>query len=468
MEALHPADIVANEDPNDADSSRSSLATDAFPVCPGDCISGRHNENNLQLQVGGDPIVRLSRFGLRGAGPTIIQFVLGGAVGELGFTNPFFPTEPNNPVNVQNPGCVDPVGDPDLHESVIFGCRNFIRMSAPPELGAELLTVLEGLLDDPRTRFPRDTVEGMIQRGGELFGVNLAQFAACIVAGTGNCLQSRARARDRQLDCAGCHTPVFATGGSPAEVGDRHLSQKWIHLFSDLLLHDMGEVTPERVATTPRDPLPGARLEREVQLASGETVLRTWPEPTSFDLSRNLADDTLPAQGRATGREWRTPPLWGMGKTSPPFLHDARVYLSGLSVHTTPASTVYTDSTVTNAPLIIQTQDDAIRAAIELHDLPAPDRDPTDPNADDRHAPTDWANGGGCPIPAGAIAGAGGFPVFYMLTPPAPPEPTLVLCPPYAHPNSLRNRSEAREVILRYRSLSPRDQQALIEFLKQL
>jgi hypothetical protein len=33
---------------------------------------------------------------------------------------------------------------------------------------------------------------------------------------------------------------------------------------------------------------------------------------------------------------------------------------------------------------------------------------------------------------------------------------------------SQTNRNEAREVILRFRELSPEDQQAVIEFLKQL
>jgi hypothetical protein len=42
------------------------------------------------------------------------------------------------------------------------------------------------------------------------------------------------------------------------------------------------------------------------------------------------------------------------------------------------------------------------------------------------------------------------------------------ICPPYASGTSQRNRSEAREVIRRFRSLSAADQQAIIEFLKQL
>ena len=52
---------------------------------------------------------------------------------------------------------------------------------------------------------------------------------------------------------------------------------------------------------------------------------------------------------------------------------DGSVYLSTLTLDTTPAGTVFTNSKVTNAPLIVRSVDDALRAAIELHDLPAPD-----------------------------------------------------------------------------------------------
>jgi hypothetical protein len=42
------------------------------------------------------------------------------------------------------------------------------------------------------------------------------------------------------------------------------------------------------------------------------------------------------------------------------------------------------------------------------------------------------------------------------------------VCPPYDSDVSRRNRSESREVIRRFRSLRAGDQQAIIEFLKQL
>ncbi|MBS1985027.1 MAG: c-type cytochrome [Bdellovibrionales bacterium] len=81
------------------------------------------------------------------------------------------------------------------------------------------------------------------------------------------------------LACTQCHATTFVTGEVP---GDATLSRRRIHPYSDLLLHDMG---PE--------------------LADGRP-------------------DFL-----ATGTEWRTPPLWGLGsveavsgRTS--LLHDGR------------------------------------------------------------------------------------------------------------------------------------------------
>jgi CxxC motif-containing protein (DUF1111 family) len=39
------------------------------------------------------------------------------------------------------------------------------------------------------------------------------------------------------IGCTACHTPAFTTGSSPVEA----LSGRTVRLYSDLLLHDMGE-----------------------------------------------------------------------------------------------------------------------------------------------------------------------------------------------------------------------------------
>ena len=46
--------------------------------------------------------------------------------------------------------------------------------------------------------------------------------------------------------------------------------------------------------------------------------------------------------------------------------------------------------------------------------------------------------------------------------------PKAVICPPYKSATSQTNRSDAAEVIYRFRQLGRDDQQAVIEFLKQL
>ena len=82
-----------------------------------------------------------------------------------------------------------------------------------------------------------------------------------------------------QAQCADCHIPTLKTGVLP---GVPSVSNQTIHAFTDMLLHDMGP-----------------------------------------DLADNRPDF------RASGSEWRTPPLWGIGLVQTVnghtnFLHDGR------------------------------------------------------------------------------------------------------------------------------------------------
>ncbi len=82
-----------------------------------------------------------------------------------------------------------------------------------------------------------------------------------------------------QAGCQSCHTPKFTTAANAAEP---ELANQVIRPYSDLLLHDMGE---------------------------------------------GLADHR--SEFQASGRDWRTPPLWGIGLTQTVsghtrFLHDGR------------------------------------------------------------------------------------------------------------------------------------------------
>jgi hypothetical protein len=295
---------------------------------------------------------------------------------------------------------------------------------------------------------------GQVRRGAELFGIDVVAFANRMLPGAmpaaGDGLDPHAiNQADRKLNCVGCHIPVQRTGQSPADVGAHNLSFVWAPIFSDLLLHKVPLVNAERIlkqvnasdTPRPRDPMVVARLDANGNGNGGHMF-------NTFDIPRNLADDTfLNAKASADGREFRTAPLMGMGRMGPPFLHDARVYLSTLTVDTTPAGTVTTNSKATNAPLVVRTLDDAILAAIELHDLPAPD----DHN-------TSKQLGGGCPVPATSAHSN----IDYGSS------PADVICPAYNSAVSQTNRSDSREVIRRFRALSQSDQQALIEFLKQL
>jgi CxxC motif-containing protein (DUF1111 family) len=82
----------------------------------------------------------------------------------------------------------------------------------------------------------------------------------------------RGKSNFSSVGCALCHTPAMRTGNSTVEA----LRFQTANLYSDLLIHDMGT---------------------------------------------GLADNV--SQGAATGREFRTAPLWGLGQRVF-FLHDGR------------------------------------------------------------------------------------------------------------------------------------------------
>ena len=85
--------------------------------------------------------------------------------------------------------------------------------------------------------------------------------------------ERRGEAVFQEVGCASCHTPTLRTGASPVAA----LADRDVPLYSDLLLHDLGEY---------------------------------------------LADGIH--QGEAAGgSEWRTTPLWGLGRRLW-YLHDAR------------------------------------------------------------------------------------------------------------------------------------------------
>jgi len=203
IEAIPEAAIVANADPNDVD---------------GDGISGRPNFVPAaafvpETEPASGAGLKLGRFGRKAQNAVLLQQVVEAYLQDIGITSPFLPLENCNPLAPVPIEAVDRVPDPEVLESTVQAVTHYIRALAPPEPGADTERRVEG------------------------------------------------RALFTQIQCARCHVPSFQTGPSPIPA----LAGRTVTLYSDLLLHDMGDA---------------------------------------------LADNR--PDGQATGREWRTPPLWGL------------------------------------------------------------------------------------------------------------------------------------------------------------
>ena len=194
----------------------------------GDSISGRPNwvtppDYVPMTEIGGGPGEQFGRFSRKAQVSSLVQQVAEAFQQDIGITNGFIPNEHYH--------TGDTVPDPEIDESTVMETIVFLRLLAPA---------------------PRGEITPEVERGDTLFG---------------------------EIGCASCHVPTMKTGPSPIAA----LNEVDVHLYSDLLLHDMGE-----------------------------------------ELADNRPD------GAATGREWRTAPLWGtrlvaefLGGT-PFFLHDGR------------------------------------------------------------------------------------------------------------------------------------------------
>ncbi len=221
IEAIPEESILANEDPADND---------------GDGISGRANwvgaaEFVPVTEIGGGPGLQLGRFGRKANVSSLVGQIVGAYHQDMGITSDFRPEEDLN-LSGGGSSIGDDVPDPEIPASTVMETVVYVRLLAPPKPG-------------PST----DNVE---------------------------------RGRDRfmnSLKCASCHVPMMKTG--PNDISA--LDEVDVHLYSDLLLHDMG------------------------------------PE---------LADNR--EDGSASGTEWKTAPLWGTriieaflnGQSF--FLHDGR------------------------------------------------------------------------------------------------------------------------------------------------
>ncbi|NNG17433.1 MAG: thiol oxidoreductase [Gemmatimonadales bacterium] len=203
IEAISEAAILALADETDAD---------------GDGISGRPNWVTPPafvpaMEPGGGSGPQLGRFSRKAQVSSLLQQTVEAYHQDIGITSDFLPIENQNPLAGSPTDAADRVADPEISQSTVRAVVHYIRTLAPPAPGA-------------------DTPERM--RGRALFV---------------------------QLNCSGCHVPQLMTGPNPIAA----LARQPVTLYSDLLLHDMGD-----------------------------------------DLADNRPD------GSANGREWRTAPLWGL------------------------------------------------------------------------------------------------------------------------------------------------------------
>lgn len=203
IEAIPESAILANAD--SADSDR-------------DGISGRPNWVYVAEYVpantpGAGEQLRIGRFGRKAQTSNLVEQTVGAYSQDMGITSDFLPGEVTNPYSHAQTLAADRVADPEVSASTVQAVVQYIRTLAPPRAAAEIGEVAEG-----RTQFER-------------------------------------------IGCARCHVPALTTGPSVVTA----LSGRRVELYSDLLLHDMGD-----------------------ELADGRP------------------------DGQATGREWKTPPLWGL------------------------------------------------------------------------------------------------------------------------------------------------------------
>jgi CxxC motif-containing protein (DUF1111 family) len=203
IEAIPESEILSRADPDDAN---------------GDGISGRPNWVNPPVWVpltepGSGPELRIGRFGRKAQTSSILQQSVEAYLQDMGITTDFLPDENRNPMAAHPHDAVDVVPEPEVAAGTVFAVVNYLRLLAPPAPGEA-------------------TAER--ERGSVVFA---------------------------NAGCAACHTPVLHTGSAIVPA----LANKPVTLYSDLLLHDMGDA---------------------------------------------LADHR--PDGQASGREWRTTPLWGL------------------------------------------------------------------------------------------------------------------------------------------------------------
>jgi len=202
IDAIPESVILSRADPDDRD---------------GDGISGRPNwvtpldyAPNAPTNASGQ---RIGRFGRKAQTASLLEQTVEAYHQDMGITSDFRPRENHNPLSSVPVDVADRVVDPEIPPATVLAVVHYLRTLAPPRPGSDT---------DQR---------------------------------------QEARALFASVGCAGCHVQTLQTGPSSVAA----LSNQPVELYSDLLLHDMGDA---------------------------------------------LADNR--PDGSANGREWRTAPLWGL------------------------------------------------------------------------------------------------------------------------------------------------------------
>jgi CxxC motif-containing protein (DUF1111 family) len=211
IEAIPTATILALSDPEDADGDGISGRPNF--VVPADFVPTDEPGGFVADEEFPEGVPRLGRFGRKAQVSSLLLQVVKAYHEDMGITNDFLPVENKNPLASRATEAADRVADPELPEEELRAVLAYIRLLAPPASGAMTAARAEG---------------------EDLFA---------------------------SVGCTDCHVPELRSGPSSIAA----LTNKPVRLFSDLLLHDMGD-----------------------------------------ELADNRPD------GDATGREWKTPPLWGL------------------------------------------------------------------------------------------------------------------------------------------------------------
>jgi CxxC motif-containing protein (DUF1111 family) len=267
LEAIPEEYILSLTDDNDADS---------------DGISGRAS---MVIDISRNE-TRLGRFTYKAQNPSVLQQGAAAYNGDIGITSSLFPDEPCTAAQI---ACLN-IAEQEQQVGDQYDISN---------------------LEMAQVEFYNRVLGVPARRGFD--SVN-AQWDSNITAG---------RQQFFEIGCIGCHTPRHVTGEAAGSVlGEisfsgleenaapiEMLSNQTIFPYTDLLLHDMGG---------------SCAVTRET--AKGETCT-TGQECMYVQRCEGLADGLI--QGMASGSEWKTPPLWGIGlvqivNADATFLHDGR------------------------------------------------------------------------------------------------------------------------------------------------